>query len=246
MASGAPLRVQGTVTILVALSAERAGLDHALSSRRRAAAVLRQSGPGAARAGAAARAAIASGATALLSWGIAGGLEPQMQAGTVVVPKRVALPGGERFAVDAEWQYALASTLRPAFAVRDGDLLSVDEVLHSPQDKARAAAATGSVAADMESAAIAQAAAEAGLPFAALRVVADSLVDSLPPDVGSWIDSTGRQRVAPVLGAILKPAYWPMLAVLARRYRIARATLASVASLLAPVDFLCPPQPRLP
>lgn len=244
MGSRAPLHVRGTVTIVIAMSAERAGLDHALSSRHGSAVVL-QSGPGAERAGAAARAAIASGTTALLSWGIAGGLEPQMQAGTVVVPKRVALPGGERFAVDADWQKALAAALRPGFAVRDGDLLSVDEVLHSPSDKARAAAATGSVAADMESAAVAQAAAGAGLPFAALRVIADSLVDCLPPNVSSWIDSKGRQRMAPVLRAAIRPAYWPMLAALAGRYRVARATLASAAGLLAAADFHCPPQSRL-
>jgi nucleoside phosphorylase len=243
MAPGAPLHLKGTVTIVIAMSAERAGLDRALSYRHDAAVVL-QSGPGGLRAGATARAAIAAGATSLLSWGIAGGLEPQMRAGTVVVPKRVAMPGGERFAVDASWQEALADALRPGFAVRDGDLLSVDEVLHSPSDKARAAAATGSVAADMESAAVAQAAASAGLPFAALRVVADSLVDSLPPDVGSWIDSAGRQRMSPVLRAALRPAYWPMLAALAGRYRVARGTLAAAAGVLAPVGFACPAQQR--
>jgi adenosylhomocysteine nucleosidase len=233
------------VAIVIALSAERGGLHRVLATHSGPRAVrLLQSGPGPQRAAAAAREAIASGASAILSWGLACGLAPQLQAGTVVVPRTVALPGGGSLPAEPAWQRALAAALEPSFHVRDGDLLSVDDVLDSPQAKARAAAATGGIAADMESAAIARVAADAGLPFAALRVVADSLTDSLPPDVGSWIDAAGRQRVAPVVGALLKPAYWPMLAVLARRYRVARRTLAAAAALLAPADFLYPPVRR--
>lgn len=251
MAPGAPLHVREPiehargVAIIVALSAERATLNRAMSMHDSRETAVLQSGPGGARAGAAARAAIASGATALLSWGIAGGLEPQLQAGTVLVPKRVVVPGGERFVVDPLWRDALATALGAAFAVHDGDLLSVDDVLYSPSAKASAAERTGSVAVDMESAAIAQAAAAADVPFAAVRVVADSLRDPLPPNVDLWVDSAGRQRVAPVLGAALRPAHWPVLAALARRYRIARRTLAAVADSLVPADFFCPPQSRL-
>lgn len=224
------------LAIVMALSAERAGLQRALA-RSPAAVTVFQSGPGAVRAGEAARTAIRAGASAVLSWGIAGGLEPQLAPGTVVVPRYVALADGSRLAVEPRWQSALAARLRPRFALREGDLLSVDHVLESPRAKARAALDTGSVAADMESAAIARAAFEAGVPFAAVRVVADSLIDTLPPNVAEWIDPDGRQRITPVFGAMLRPASWPMLAVLAARYRVARRILAALAAQLAPAGF---------
>ena len=54
------------------------------------------------------------------------------------------------------------------------------EMLTTPDAKARARAVTGAAAADMESYGIAEVASARNLPFAALRVVADTSDDSLP------------------------------------------------------------------
>ena len=92
---------------------------------------------------------------------------------------------------------------------------------------------------------VAAVAADAGVPFVAVRVVADACADSLPDDVGNWIDAAGRRRLWPLFGALVAPTLWPMLLVLGARYRVARRTLAAAAERLAPSGFgLAPPAAR--
>lgn len=129
-----------------------------------------QSGPGPERAKQCATAAVAAGARALVSWGLAGGLAAGVQAGTVILPRHVIMQRGPTFAVAAEWRERLAD-LANEFTVNPGDLLTVSSALDSPAAKAAAATALGAVAVDMESAAIAAVAARARVPFVALRVV---------------------------------------------------------------------------
>jgi hypothetical protein len=116
----------------------------------------------------------------------------------------------------------------------------VDTPLETPAAKAAAGAASGAVAADMESAAIAAAAAGAGVPFAAVRVIVDTLGDSLPPGAERWVDARGERRLAPVVGAAFRPLEWPSLWLLASRYRTARRSLERLAEHLLPQRFAAP------
>ena len=109
--------------------------------------------------------------------------------------------------------------------------------LATPAAKSAAARAHSAIAADMESAAIARAAARGRARFVALRVVVDALNDSLPRDVESWIDERGERRIATVLGAALRPSQWRLLWILGLRYRVARRVLDRVAALLAAQQF---------
>lgn len=191
-----------------------------------------QSGPGAARAAAAAAHAIDSGATVLVSWGLAGGLAAALAPGTVVAPRRVLAHGAEPIGVDAEWHASLAA-LADEFALDYGDLLSVPAALESPAAKRAAAAATRAVAVDMESAAIAAAAARAHVPFVALRVVVDGVADALPPGAERWIDERGNRRMAATLQAVVSWRQWRPLLTLAARYRVASGVLDRLAHALA-------------
>ncbi len=110
-------------------------------------------------------------------------------------------------------------------------------MLASPREKARAALATGTVAVDLESAAIAAAAAERGVPFVAVRVVADAVSDTLPPRIQSWVAESGRPRLAPVMLAALKPAAWSTLIMLAQRYAQAHGVLEAIAEQLVARGF---------
>ncbi|HEU4618394.1 MAG TPA: purine phosphorylase [Gammaproteobacteria bacterium] len=220
---------------------------HLGRSRREAGRVsVRQCGPGAARAARAAADAIESGAAGLVSWGLAGGLDPAAAPGTLVLPRRVVTASDgtytavdRTYEADASWRSRLAAALAEAgFSLHEGPLLGSDVVLRRPEDKARAAAATGAVAVDMESAGVADAAAAAGVPFVALRVVADAAADVLPVGIERWIDERGNRRFAPAVDAALRPADWPPLLRLARRYGAARRTLLALAALLAPSGFL--------
>jgi adenosylhomocysteine nucleosidase len=198
-----------------------------------------QSGPGAARAARAATAALAAGATALVSWGIAGGLTADLAPGALVLPSRVRTANGSSHDADPAWHAALERALRVQFAPRLEDLVTVSAALTTPEHK-RAAGADGAIAADMESAAVAAVAQRAGAPFVALRVIVDAAADSLPGDAERWIDERGERRLAPALAAAFQPAQWRDLWVLAQRYRAARKTLERLGAVLAANDFYVP------
>src|SRR5690606_7003830 len=176
-----------------------AGDDAAGRPLRRARVV--QSGPGPERAAAAAAAGLGSGAAALLSWGVAGGLVRGVEPGTVLVPRIVLTPGGASHPTDAGWRAALVAALRAEFPLREEPLLSGDAVLETPAAKADAAAASGAIGVDTESAAIAGTASRARVPFAAIRVIVDAADDALPAGAGRWVDVSGNRRLAPALEA---------------------------------------------
>jgi adenosylhomocysteine nucleosidase len=232
MSFDAPARSGGArkVAFIAALDSECASL------RRRATQasswLVVQSGPGSARAAAAAATAAAGGATLLVAWGLAGGLDPKLAAGAVIAPRRVRTLEGPPIAVAATWHARLAQ-LGGELALETGDLLTTDTALESPEAKRSAAAASGAVAVDMESAGVAEAAARAGLPFIALRVVVDGAGDALPHGAERWIDERGNRRFAPTLRAIVSVKQWRPLLTLAQRYRCASATLDRLAEMLA-------------
>lgn len=226
------------LAIVIALGIEKVSLQSTIEALCPGAPLmLIQSGPGAASAARAARRAVEAGAAALVSWGIAGGLEPEIAPGTVVVPKRIAAGDGRHVAMDAAWSARLAERLQGEFDVHRGDLLAAERVLDTPRAKARAALESGCVAVDMESGAIATVAADAGLPIVVLRVVADSVTDTLPPNIADWVTSDGHRRVGPVLNAIFAPSQWRDVARLARRHRVADRTLVKLAQRLVPSSF---------
>ncbi len=231
------------IAIIVALASERVCVEAGLGDDRLAMLVVKQSGPGPGNAAAAARAVAESGADAMVSLGLAGGLAPRLQAGTAVVPDRIILANGETLATDSDWKTRIVAALRTELAIDEGALLIADTVLDTPDRKAEAASTTGAVAVDMESGAIAAVAASAGLPTVAVRVVADCATDTLPAGIERWIDSRGRRRLRPIAAAILNPVQWPVLALLARRHHAAQRALKSAAGRLARTGFEFAPRP---
>ena len=225
------------IAVIVALAAERVCVQAGLDKDCAAHVMLRQSGPGPDRAASAARAIVQSGAAALVSFGVAGGLEPRLEPGTVVVPNRIILPTGETISTDPGWRARIIAAMPPELATDEGALLATDTVLETPGLKAAAADTTGAVAVDMESGAIAAVAAEAGLPAVAIRVIADGAADTLPPRVDRWIGANGRRRLAPIFTAAVKPGQWPRLAMLAQRQRVAQHALTRLTHRLAPTSF---------
>lgn len=198
-----------------------------------------QSGPGPERAAGAARLAASRGASALMSWGLAGSLAPGLMPGTVLVPARILDSEGSEMPVAPAWRAALNDALSAEFALSGDALVSVDDVLETPEAKSRAALEFGAAACDMESAAIAAVAREAGLPFVALKVIADADGDRLPRQIGHWVDPLGNRRLAPLLSALTDPGEWRPLWVIAMRFRRAHASLTGIARLLSPRSFLC-------
>lgn len=191
--------------------------------------LLAVSGIGGALAGAAARALIDAGATALMSFGLAGGLDPALRAGSVILPREVISRDGARFATSTEWRERLSLGIANRRSVAAGTLLSSSTAIGDIADKARAFRETGAVAVDMESLAVAEVAAALGLPFIAVRVIVDTAGDVLPRAV--MAASRGGPLSLPRLigGLAAAPLDLPALIRLSRRYRTAMRSLTAVA-----------------
>ena len=226
-----------TVGVVAALPAELQSLLHATAvvgeTRLVNARVRAQAGGiGAAAAHRAATSLVADGASALVSWGFAAGLDPALDPGTLVVSRLLEppVPGapGAATAADA-WAARLSTRLRDLVPLVNGTIACPDHVVRTAEEK-RTLGASGAVAADMESAAVAAVAAAAGIPWVALRVLVDTVDVIVPLAVAAAIDSSGRFEMARFFRALLRrPTDLASLPSLASAYRRAMRTLAMVA-----------------
>ncbi len=190
------------------------------------------SGMGDAAASAAARAIIERGASALVSWGTAAALVGSVSPGTLVLANHVCDGKHTEFEVNQDWHRALETMLGDQVPVITGKLAQVANVLGSPNDKRAIHADTGAAAADMESAAVARVAKEAGVPFLVVRVIADTLDMGIPDTLIDSLDQYGRPRLKRLLpDLICHPGQLRALMQLRRGLQRAQATLTRVRQL---------------
>lgn len=135
-----------------------------------------------------------------VSTGCAGALVPELAPGDLTVATQViGNASGERFDTDPAWS-ARARRAAQTAGLRvapPGAVLCSTDVLQTAAAKQAAFAATGAIAVDMESAAIAAGAQQAGARFAAVRTILDSAVTELP--VGLIEPQTGLPQPTRVL-----------------------------------------------
>jgi len=191
---------------------------------------------------------IEAGATALASWGMAGGLDPTLGAGAILLPTEVIGSDGRHVNTAEAWRDRLSSAVAALAPVRGGTLLTTPRAIGSVADKAELFRATGAAAVDMESVAVGEVAERHGLPFIAVRVIVDSATDVLPRAVTAAADNEGHLQIWRLIAALaLAPNELAPLIRLARRYRAANRSLAAIARTgsLAPYAFSPAPQARL-
>lgn len=228
------------IGIVSALAAEArslgASVPHGAGLRQLAdGALLAQSGIGESAAAAAARRLVLAGAKALASFGMAGGLDPALICGALLLPEEVAAFTGVEASAQAaawstcaEWRQRVRIALAGSCIAGAGRLITSDRPL-GRDAKAAAWRHSRAAAVDMESAAIAQVALQAGLPFIALRVIVDTSADELPRAVLT-ASAGGRLRVGRLLSGLLRdPAELAPLIRLSARHRIASRVLSAAA-----------------
>lgn len=140
----------------------------------------------------------------VISFGVAGGLDPSLKSGDVVVATEV-VDGVSRwrsgFALSEE--LIDGSGLGGQKVVR-ASLAGVEQVVLEQAGKALLHAATGASAVDMESHIAAAYATAAGLPFAALRVISDPATRALPAIARGAIKPNGNIDLKKVLRGLAR------------------------------------------
>ena len=178
----------------------------------------------------AATALVKCGARWLLSWGTAVALDPTLAPGTMVLPTVILANNGTQNCSDPRLHVEFLRHTLCLATVNTGMLAETTYVLTSESEKQKLRRATGAVAADMESAAVAAVARRAGIGFLTVRAVLDRSDDALPSHVIGALDPNGRVHPARlILSLFHHPGEIAALWRLFRQRRIAQGTLRAVA-----------------
>jgi adenosylhomocysteine nucleosidase len=166
----------------------------------------------------AAKRLVGQGVTALISFGFAGGLDPALRAGTVVIPTSI-------------WFDGRLYAAEPALAARFGGLtphclMAGTAVAADVTTKRRLHATTHAHAIDLESGSVVRVAQAHGLPFTVVRAISDAADRDLPPAALLALDRQGGVDLIGVLGSLLRqPTQLPALLRLALDVARARRAL---------------------
>jgi adenosylhomocysteine nucleosidase len=140
----------------------------------------------------------------VISFGVAGGLDPSLRSGDIVVATEV-LAGDTRFLAGlALNDVMIARAALGRRRVVRGGLAGVEQVVAARACKALLRSETGAAAVDMESHIAAAYATAAGLPFAALRVISDPASRALPELAKTALKPNGDIDLRKILRGIAR------------------------------------------
>jgi adenosylhomocysteine nucleosidase len=179
------------------------------------------------------------GAAGLVSFGLAGGLVPDLAPGDLLLPQHVILPEVGRLMIDPAWRGRLAATLeRAGLRARSEPIVGSERIVATRAAKRALRAQTGAVAVDMESHGVAEVALRAHLPFLVVRAIADRGDQVVPRSALGAIDANGEVRHLALLGRLIGRPWdlWPVIE-LGRSSGRGLATLSRVALLAPGLDF---------
>ena len=172
-----------------------------------------------------------SQAECLVSFGIAGALNPDLKPGDIVLSTEVL--DEDRRWLTGESLRARLPELAEEIGAIEGPVLGAQMVLATAADKRRAWQETGAIAVDLESVVVARAAAALGIPFLVLRAIADPATRALPPAALVPLSAAGKPQVGQVLASVMRrPQQLPSLLGVAREARQALAALIEPANAL--------------
>jgi adenosylhomocysteine nucleosidase len=176
-------------------------------------------------------AAVANNASAIISFGVAGGLAPGLVPGSALVARAIITEDGTRYSSDPAWSKRLSNALGGAAIA---DIAGIDVPLSGQEEKHALHMKTGAHAADMESHIAARIAAANELPFAAYRVVADPAHRRLPHAALVALKPDGSLAFGAIAQSILRdPRQIPQLLRIANDAQAAFVALFRSRKLIA-------------
>jgi adenosylhomocysteine nucleosidase len=131
----------------------------------------------------------------MISAGFAGALNPELERNDLALPYELIDADGGRFPVSRP--ESLGGVRHVA-----GRLLTVDQLVLDPAEKAELHHTTGADLVDLESSAVAAVCGEKLVRFLSIRVVSDDARTRLPREVASLLTKSGSYRVGAALRAI--------------------------------------------
>jgi adenosylhomocysteine nucleosidase len=162
----------------------------------------------------------------LLVTGLSGGLSTSLELGDLLIGRRVFRGGKPAPAPDPDW--TTAALRRPE--AEEATFVCTPAILSTRTSKAalrRTFDAPGPAAVDLETAAFAEAAAQRGVPYLAVRAVCDTLDEELPLDFERFRDDSGRiLRGQVARHALLHPRVVGPLREMRRRVSLCAERLA--------------------
>jgi nucleoside phosphorylase len=167
----------------------------------------------------------------LVSFGIAGGLEPELEAGTVIVSGEV-VSERHHWAVESLYMRRLSDFAHSIGAIQ-GPVLGATSVLATRTEKKHAWVATRALAVDLESEIVARTATTLGIPFIVLRTIADTARRDLPPASLIPLGPDGQPQVFRVLAAVLRRPFQ-----IAGLIGLAQETRMALSALIGPARAL--------
>jgi hopanoid-associated phosphorylase len=175
--------------------------------------------------------AMAAGCGGLISFGVAGGLAPDLEPGTCVIGSSV-IDENDTHATDARWAHRLTRLIPGSIR---GAIVGVRAPIAHASAKRDLHRQTGAIAVDMESQVVARAAIQHGVPMAAIRVIVDPVQRTIPRSAlaGARPDGT-IDPLAVVRSLARNPRDLIGLVRMAVDTRAARATLVRGSALLGP------------
>ena len=184
-------------------------------------------GIGAERAKRAAERMLDAGMEILISWGTAGALVNDIQPGDLIIPETIIANGGKIYQTAKYLRISIVHQLRDCPGnIFLGQLADSIYVLTNIAAKTSLHRHSGSLAVDMESAAIAEVAARHEVQYVAIRAITDSVEMALPDELMNFINAYGQVRFRKLFATLLAhPGHISHLLKLTAGFRAATKTL---------------------
>lgn len=162
--------------------------------------------------------------------GVAGGVDPELETGDLLLADRHALQNGasqgagQAIKPDAEMlQSAQKAALELSVPIFNGGSLTVDHLVAEPHERESLRTEYQVYSVNMEDYRAAEAAQNAGVPFLSVRVVLDTASQRLP----GYLPGLARSRYKVVTKILLMPWRIPTMLRLKRQLQLCQAVLTN-------------------
>ncbi|HWB14220.1 MAG TPA: hypothetical protein VG826_33645 [Pirellulales bacterium] len=138
----------------------------------------------------------------VISAGFAGGLDPCLKKGDIVMADALVATDGRRLTIDLKIPPEVVAASK---RLHVGTCADSPAIVRRPDDKRELGRRRGALAVDMESWAVGEVCRQAKTRFLSIRVISDAVDEELPPDVETLArQKTTASRLGAAAGAILR------------------------------------------